>query len=107
MNKQRIATMLVLLASLAMPAAPLYAQARSNVQGKIDSVMLDEHYIVINGERLPLREDELVVTWNGRQLRASLMSEGMTVFYSTRDDGSVRSITLIGPADELQKIDQH
>lgn len=107
MSKQRIATTLVLLASLAMPATELSAQARSNVQGTIDSVMLDDKYIIINGERLPLREDELVITWKGRQLRPSLMSEGMIVFYSTRDDGSVRTITLIGPAELLDQIDRH
>lgn len=107
MSKQRIVTTLVLLASLAMPAAELSAQARSNVQGRIDSVMLDDQYIVIDGQRLSLREDELVVTWNGRQLRPSLMSEGMVVFYSTHDDGTVRSITLIGPAEVLEQIDRH
>src|SRR5688500_14249675 len=69
MNRHFLARMWMLLASLAMPAAELSAQARSNLQGTIDSVMLDERYIVVDGERMPLREDELVVTWKGEALR--------------------------------------
>ncbi|HEY0961776.1 MAG TPA: hypothetical protein VGE69_05405 [Pseudomonadales bacterium] len=107
MNRHILARTWMLLASLAMPAAELSAQARSNVQGTIDSVMLDEQYIVVDGERMPLREDELVVTWKGEALRPSLLKPGMSIFFSTQDDGTIRSITLIGPADLLEQIDAH
>ena len=107
MNRQNIATMLVLLTALMMPGAQLAAQVRSNVQGTIDSVMLDEQYIVIDGERLTLREADLVVMWKGTQLRASLLEPGMSIFFSTHDDGSIRSITLVGPADVLEQLAEH
>jgi hypothetical protein len=103
----RITTVLVLLATLALPAAQLNAQARNNVQGRIDDVLLDDQTIIIDGEALPVYESQLVVTWKGRVLRPSLLSPGMSIFFSTADDGSVRSITLIGPAEILERIDAH
>jgi hypothetical protein len=107
MNRQAIATLLVLLAALMLPAAQLGAQARTNVQGKIDSVMLDDQSIIIDGQSLAIYESQLVVMWKGRVLRPSMLSPGMSIFFSTADDGSVRAITLIGPAEILERIDAH
>lgn len=107
MTRQSIATTAVLLAALMLPGAPLYAQKRDNVQGRIDEVMLDEQYIVIDGKRLVLREADMVVTYKGQPLRASLLAPGMALFFSTHEDGSIRTITLIGPADVLDQINNH
>jgi hypothetical protein len=101
-----LAKLLLLLALLA-PAAHVSAQAQNNIQGRIDSVMIDDGVIVINGRRLAIRQAELVITYKGEPIRPFFLSEGLSVFYSTRADGSVSEITLIGPASVLDKIEKH
>ncbi len=96
---------LALLLTLAMPAAHVSAQARGNIAGKIDSVvMLDDGYITIDGDQLVVRASELVITYKGNAVRPSVLAEGQTVRYSIRSDGSVSEIMLIGPSLELDKI---
>jgi hypothetical protein len=96
---------LMLLLALTAPAALAQAQPSRGVLGKVDSVMLDDQVIVIDGKRLVVREAELVVTYKGRPVRATFVAEGLSISYSTREDGSVSEITLVGPADVLEQID--
>ena|SRR5690606_10080368 len=98
---------LLLLLALTTPAAWVHAQAQSSVHGTIDSVMLDERYIIIDGKRLIVDEERLVVTYKGEPIDLSLLSEGLTAMYNTRADGSVSEITLIGPTARLEAINQH
>lgn len=91
---------------LALGALPAAAQAVTNVQGTIDSVMMDDGYIVISGRQLPVRAAELVITYKGEPVRAAFLDAGMAVFYSTRADGSVSSITLVGPVSVLEALDR-
>jgi hypothetical protein len=98
---------LFLLLVLVVPAAQVSAQVQNNIQGRIDSVMLDDGVIVINGRQLAIREADLVITYQGEPIRAFFLTEGLTVFYSTRADGSVSEITLIGPASILDNIEKH
>ena len=92
---------LLLLLALMVPTAYVAAQAQSNLQGTIDRVMMDDGFIVINGKQLVVRAADLVITYQGEPIRSSFLTEGLTVFYSTRADGSVSEITLIGPANIL------
>lgn len=93
---------LALLLVLALSALQVLAQAVSNVQGTIDSVMIDDGYIVIDGRQLPIRPADLVITYKGEPIRASFLDAGLSVFYSTRSDGSVSEITLVGPVTVLE-----
>lgn len=97
----------VLFLALALPVAAVLAQARTNLRGTIELVMLDEQYMIVDGQRLAVREADLVVTYNGAPLRASLLTQGMTMIYSTHADGSVAQITLIGPATLLDELNKH
>jgi hypothetical protein len=95
---------LLLLLSLALPATYAAAQVSSGVSGTIESVMMDDGIIVIDGRRLAIQAADLVITYKGQPVRASFLDAGMTVLYSTRDDGRVYSITLIGPASVLDAL---
>ena len=103
---KRFSAVLLLVAALAAPASELAAQALSNVQGTIDEVMMDDGIIVIDGKQLVVRAADLVITYKGEPVRSSFLDTGMSVFYSTRSDGSVSEITLIGPASVLDALSQ-
>jgi hypothetical protein len=96
---------LLMLLTLALPAAYTAAQVSSGVSGKIDDVLLDDGVIVIDGKRLVVRPSDLVITYKGQPVRTSFLDAGMSVLYSTRSDGAVYSITLIGPATVLDALD--
>jgi hypothetical protein len=98
---------LLMLVSLALPAAYAAAQVSSGVSGRIDAVLIDDGVIVIDGQRLVVRPSDLVITYKGQAIRSSFLDAGMSVLYSTRSDGSVYSITLIGPANVLDALDNH
>lgn len=98
---------LALVLVLGVPASLALAQARSNVYGTIDEVLLDDHVIVIDGERIVVREDELVITYKGEPIRPSLLDTGMSVMFSTRADGSLSEVTLVGPTDVLEELNTH
>jgi hypothetical protein len=100
----KILAKLVLLAALVLPAAYASAQAAAGLSGTIDEVMMDDGVIVISGRRLVVRAADLVITYKGEPVRSSFLDAGMTVQYSTRSDGSVDQITLIGPAAVLEAI---
>lgn len=100
----RILSKLLLLLALALPAVHAAAQVMSGVSGTIEEVLMDEGLIVIDGKRLVVRPSDLVITYKGAPVRASFLDAGMTVLYSTRDDGSVSTITLIGPASVLDAL---
>jgi c-di-GMP-binding flagellar brake protein YcgR len=102
--KMRTLPKLVLLLALAIPALPVSAQNPGRISGEIDEVMLDDGYIVIDGKRLVVRAGDLVITYKGEPFRATFLSQGQTIMYETRDDGSVSEITLIGPSSELDQI---
>lgn len=106
MNANALSRILLLLA-LALPAVQVSAQAQSNVRGALETIMIDDNYIVIDGKRLVVREADLVITYKGEPVRASLLSSGMTVMYSTRADGSLSELVLIGPAAELDQLNAH
>ncbi len=101
--KTGIISRLVLLLVLASPAAYVSAQVQLGVLGKIDSVMLDDGYIVIDGKRLVVREGDLVITYKGEPFRSSFLNPGLSVRYSTRADGSVSELMLIGPSLRLDR----
>jgi Tfp pilus assembly PilM family ATPase len=98
---------LLLALALALPALQVSAQAVRNVSGTIDEFMIDEHYMVVDGKRLVVNEGNLVITYKGEPVRPSLVSRGLTIFYSTSADGSVSEIVLVGPAARLDQINQH
>ena len=95
----------LLVAALAAPTLALHAQAVSNASGTIEEFMIDEGYMVVDGKRVAIREADLVITYKGETIRPSLVSPGLTIFYSTRADGTVSEITLIGPVTRLEQID--
>lgn len=101
-----ILTRLLLVLALTAPAAYVSAQA-SSIPGKIDSVMVDDGYIVIDGKQMPVRGGDLVITYKGEAVRTSFLAPGLNVLYSTRSDGSVSEITLLGPSNVLDQLDQH
>jgi hypothetical protein len=96
--------LLVLLIGLPVHAG---AQAVSNVLGTLESGLLEGGFIVIDGARLVVRADELVITYEGKAVRNSVLQEGLRVFYSTRADGSVSELTLVGPAEILEQLDNN
>lgn len=104
--KTSILSRLALLLILGLSAAT-HVNAQASINGKIDEVMLDDSYIVIDGKRMVVRAAALVITYKGEPVRASFLSEGQSVMYKTADDGSVSEITLIGPSSELDQLDKH
>ncbi len=100
----RMMTKLLLLLALVFPAAYAGAQQMTSVSGTIDSVLMDDGIIVIDGKRLPVRAADLAITYKGVAIRPAFLDAGMQVVYSTRADGSVSTITLIGPAAVLDAL---
>ena len=94
---------LLLLLALILPAY-VGAQQMTAVSGTIDSVQMDDGIIVIDGKRLVVRAGDLVITYKGTAIRSSFLDTGMQVLYSTRPDGSVSSLTLIGPTSVLEAL---
>jgi hypothetical protein len=100
----RMMTKLLLLLALVLPAAYAGAQQMTSVSGTIDSVLMDDGIIVIDGKRLAVRAADLAITYKGVAIRPAFLDTGMQVVYSTRADGSVSTITLIGPAAVLDAL---
>ena len=97
---------LLLALALALPAMQAGAQALRNVSGTIEKFAIDEHYMIVDGKRLVVNEEGLVITYKGQVWSPSLVSPGLTIQYSTRADGSVTEIVLIGPAARLDRVNQ-
>lgn len=102
-------TLFTLVQALAftLSTALACAQGARSISGKIDEFMIDDHYMVIDGKRLVVNEGDLVITYKGEAVSPSLVSRGLTIFYSTRADGSVSEIVLVGPAARLERLNDH
>ena len=96
----------VLVLVLALPLATT-AQERGLSQlqrGVIDSVMQDDGYIIISGQRYRYSDAEIEIRYRGEPLPGSFLSAGQSIEFRTGSDGSVRDIVVTAPDRGLDEV---
>lgn len=106
MNRYRFFNSLLLVLFLSLQVDVVAAQVTSAF-GTIDEVKQDDGYIVIDGSTFDFKVSEVVINYGNRRVRASFLSPGLRISYITRNDGSISDITLIGPTNVLEQLDNH
>jgi len=106
MNKSIPRLLLVLLCALPLPAAAQDGTLAPLRRGVIDSIMQQDAYIIIDGQRYEWRNGEVTVTYRGQPRRSAILSEGQRIEFRLNPDGSVHSVVVTAPNRSLDEAKQ-
>ena len=106
MNKRIPRLLLVLLCAVPLSAAAQDGTLAPLQRGVIDTVMQQDGYIIIDGQRYEWRNGEVTITYRGQPRRSSILAEGQRIEFRLNPDGSVHSVVVTSPNRSLDEARQ-